>query len=766
MPDDKIHFNYVNKAVVKVDAKAIVTGKPVYTDDLAPSACLVVKLLRSPHAFARIKSIQTDSAMKIPGVERIFTYKDVPQSRFTCAGQTYPEPSPYDRLILDEWVRYVGDPVAIVAAADEKSALKALSMIRVEYDVQEPLLDFEKALESPIRVHPEENYHVNLEIGNEVSRNLCASDTFNYNNVDEIFPECDVVVENTFYIQAQEQSMMENFATYTFLDHNSRLNVVTSTQVPFHVRRILSRALSIPKQQIKVVKPRIGGGFGAKQTAVSEFYPAFVTLMTGKPAKLVFTRKESASCSNSRHMMRIHVKAGSDNEGNILALDVDTLSNSGAYGEHGPTTVGLSGHKSIPIYNHAKASRFTYNVVYSNLMPGGAFRGYGATQGFFAVESSINFLAAKLGMDPVALREKNIVRVGEIMPAYYGEKLNSSTLDRCIKKGREMIGWDQYYPYRIMPDKKVRSVGMAVAMQGSGISSVDTASIDIRLNDDGFYTLMTGATDMGTGCDTILSQMAADCLDCNMNRIIVQGVDTDHSPYDTGSYASSTTYVTGMAVVKAAADLKAKMTGRAAEMFGLPASEVEFDGEQFSDRSGIHRISLDEFAQKQAAGFGISLIGTATNTSPVSPPPFIAGFVLIETDPATGKVSVLDMVGVVDCGTVINRNLARVQTEGGLLQGIGLALYENVCYDRDGRMITDSFLQYKVPTRPDVPSIRVAFEESYEPTGPFGAKSIGEVVINTPAPAIAGALKNAFGIELTRLPFTPERVWEAIREKS
>ena len=751
-------MKYVNQPIRKKDAMALVTGKPVYTDDIAPKDCLVVKVLRSPHAHAEILEIKKDIAEKLPGIVCVLTYEDVPQKRFTMAGQTYPEPSPYDRLILDKRVRFVGDAVAIVAGETEKAVNQAMKVIKVKYDVLEPVLDFHEAKDNPILVHPEDNWQALCPVGADNKRNLCASGLEEHGDVDKVIAESDVVVENTYHTKAVQQTMMETFRTYTQMDTYGRLNIISSTQVPFHVRRILSNALDIPKSKIRVIKPRIGGGFGAKQTVVAEVYPAIVTLKTGRPAKIIYTREESLIASSPRHEMEIKVRIGANKDGHIRGIEVKTLSNTGAFGEHGPTTVGLSGHKSIPLYSKAEAFRFQYDVVYTNKMSAGAYRGYGATQGIFAVESAINELAVKLNMDPVALREMNLTREGDVMHAYYGETANSCTLDHCLERTAEMIGWKEKYPCRVMPDGKIRGVGIAMAMQGSGISSVDTGSVSIKINDDGFYALTIGASDMGTGCETILSQMAADCLDCSVDDIIVYGVDTDVSPYDSGSYASSTTYVTGMATVKACQTLVDKMKAYGAEKLGCSVDDVEFDGEKVYSLKDGSSISRKDIGNAIMCAGENALFATEAHSSPVSPPPFMAGAVEVEVDPETGSVKLIDYAAVVDCGTVVNPNLARVQVEGGLVQGIGMALHENITYNEKGELAENSLMQYKIPTRMDMGKLRVEFDSSYEPTGPFGAKSIGEIVINTPAPAIAQAIYNATGLRFTELPITPEKI--------
>lgn len=752
-------MNNVNQPIQKIDAMALVTGKPVYTDDLAPKDCLVVKVIRSPHAHALIKNVNIEKAMKVPGIECVLTYKDDPGKRFTMAGQTYPEPSPYDRLILDQRMRFVGDVAAIVAGESKEAVEQAMRLVKIEYEVLTPVLDMHESKDGEILVHPEDTWKSLCPVGADNKRNLCAHGEDSKGDIEQVLNDCEYVVDQVYHTKANQQAMMETFRTYTYLDTYGRLNVVSSTQITFHVRRILAHALDIPKSKIRVIKPRIGGGFGAKQTVVSEVYPALVTWKTGRPAHMIFTREESLTASSPRHEMEVHVRLGADKDGIIKGIDVYTLSNTGAYGEHGPTTVGLSGHKSIPLYGKTEAFKFTYDVVYTNVMSAGAYRGYGATQGIFAVESAVNELAAKMGADPVALREKNMVREGQMMPAYYRETTNSCALDRCMEKAKEMIGWDEKYPSRDMGNGKVRGVGVAMAMQGSGISGVDTASVAVKLNDDGFYSLLIGASDMGTGCDTILAQMAADCLDCSMEDIIVHGVDTDSSPYDSGSYASSTTYVTGMAVVKTCEVLKAKMIHKGAQYLECPEEELEFDGEKVIHTATGRSITRAEIGNRVMCSNEDSLMASESHSSKISPPPFMVGMAEVEVDKMTGQVELTDYVAVVDCGTVVNPNLARVQTEGGIAQGIGMALYEDVVYSKNGKNYSNSFLQYKIPTRLDVGDIRVEFESSYEPSGPFGAKSIGEIVINTPCPAIAGAVYNAVGVQVRELPITPEKVF-------
>jgi putative selenate reductase molybdopterin-binding subunit len=627
------------------------------------------------------------------------------------------------------------------------------------------VLDFHKAKDNPVLVHPEDDWYPPVDVGGDAKRNVIAHELSGDGDVDAVISDCEVSFSHAYHMRAFNQAMMETFRTYTCLDRYGRLHVISSTQIVFHVRRILSRALGIPKSKIRVEKPRIGGGFGAKQTAVSEVYPAFVTMQTGRPAKLIFTRYESQIAGSPRHEMEVTVRLGADRDGHIRGLDLYTLSNTGAYGEHGPTTVGLSGHKSIPLYTGGlEAFRFGYDVVYTNTMAAGAYRGYGATQGIFALESSVNELAESLGIDPTQIREKNMLREGMKMPAYYGETANACALDRCMARCRELFGWEEKYPVREMGDGKVRTAGVAMAMQGSCISNVDVGSATVKLADDGTFNLIIGAADMGTGCDTILAQMVAECMDCSVDDVAVFGADTDASPYDSGSYASSTTYVTGKAVELACEELKKKLCAIAAGMLGCEPEETVFEDGCVRKINTDERVTLAQISVKDQVANDIAAVATASHSSPVSPPPYMVGMVEIELDRYTGEVKILDYVAVVDCGIAINPALARIQAEGGIVQGIGHTLFENITYDETGKPVESNFMQYKIPTRLDMGHLQVEFENSYEPTGPFGAKSIGEIVINTPAPAIAHAIYRATGVWHRELPITPEKILMSMPE--
>lgn len=764
----------VNKSISKIDGMSLVKGKPAYTDDLCPKEALIVKVLRSPHAFAKITKIDTTIAEKVPGVECIFTHKNVIRKPYTKAGQSYPELSPYDKFILDQYVRHVGDDVAIIAAVDEKTANKAMKLIKVEYQKLEPILDIEKAEESSSIIHPEEETYTRVDVGFNKNKNIACQVNLDLGDIEKALKDSEITIKKTYRTQAQAQAMMETQRTYTYLDTQERLVVVTSTQIPFHIRRILANALDIPASKIRVIKPRIGGGFGAKQTAQSEIYPALVTLKTGKPAKTVYTRKEAFTATNTRHAMKIEITLGADKKGKIKAIDMQVLSDTGAYGEHAQTVAGAAGKKVLTLYNKVEACRYRGKALYTNHVPGGALRGFGVTQGIFAIETAINELAKELKKDPTEIREKNMIKKGETTPLLnmttkeWGDKpmnMDSCMLEYCVAKGKELIEWDKKYPRTQKSQSKVRGVGMAIAQQGSGLPKIDMASAIIKLNDDGYYNLLIGATDLGTGSDTILAQIAAEALKIDIKQIIVYSSDTDTTPFDSGAYASSTTYTTGNAVKKAAENMIEQIKEQGAEYLKTEKENIKYEGNSITRKDTKESISLKELANKITYNTNhTQLVAAGSYVPEKQAPPYMAGFAEVEVDLETGKVEVVEFVGVVDCGTPINPKLSKIQVEGGIVTGIGLALYEEVKYSKEGRLINDTLMEYKLPTRKDIGKITVDLAKGYDNTGPYGAKSIGEVVVNPVAPAITEAIYNACGVRIRDLPATPEKILMALNK--
>ena len=760
-------MKHIGKSYDKVDAKGILSGKPSYTGDFVPKDALIIKVLRSPHAQAKIKSIDTSKAKLIPGVEAIFTYEDVPNTRFTLAGQTYPEPSAYDALILDSVVRYVGDEVALVVAKDEATALKAMPLIKVEYEVQKSVLDLRTAMDHETVVHPEDDILNHIPVGQDYKRNICVSYHKRVGDIEAELAKCDYVVESTYFDQATRQSAMEPFQSFGYIDHLGRIVIVSSTQIVFHVRRHIARALGIPASKIRVIKPRIGGGFGSKQTACTELMTAFVTWKLQKPCYLLYDRTEAQTCSTTRHAREWYIRVGATKDGIIQVIDMDSITDAGAHATHCFTTTTAGEHKSVPLYNKAKAVHYGTEGVYMNHTPGGAFRGYGATEALWPLECAINRLADEMEIDPAELRQKNLIAAGERSLVYDPDEIMDSGLfQETVNKVKEMARWDER-PHSWDIDERYRGgLGMALALQGSGVANIDVASVEIRLGDDGNYTLYTGSSDMGMGANTILTQMACEALGCPMESMTVVESDTDIVPFDPGSYASSTTYVTGTAAKMAAEELREKIIHKLAQFMDVKPEDIDFDGLVGVTKDGTKKMSVQELAPKLLVGTtSEQLTGFATWGSHTSPPPFMASIAEVKVDKQTGQIIPLHMYNCVDCGTVVNPKLARVQVEGGAVQAIGMALYEDVRYSSNGRLETNNFMTYKIPTRQDIGELHTAFVESYEESGAYGVKSIGEIVINTACPAIQHAVKNAVGADIRTLPMTPEKVFMGMDEK-
>ena len=767
-------FKVVNNPTPSVDGKGLMMGRPYYTDDLAEQGSLTIKILRSPHAFARIKSIDVSEAEKLPGVACILTKDNVPHVSFSRAGQGYPEPSPHDKFILDEYVRYVGDEVAAVAAVSEDIALEALKLIKVDYEVLEPILDFEQAVDNKKTIiHPEDGICEMFPIGFQPKRNIAASYEMHVNDVDEVFKKCDYVVEETFLTQAQAHAMLEPHSSNARLDQHNRLVVYSSTQTPYHMRRIMAKTLGLPVEKIRVIKPRVGGGFGGKQAFHGEMFCALVTLRTRKPSRCVYTREEVFGASYTRHPMKITMKIGASKDGKIRAIDCHSLSDTGAYGEHSLTVFMIVGSKVLPLYNKVDAVRFGGDVVYTNHVSAGAYRGYGAIQGNYALEATIDVLAEKMGVDPIKLREDNSMKEKETSPIFeiMGEGttgtamiMESCKLPYCIKRGKELIGWDEKYPRKKVGPHTVRAVGCAIAMQGSGIPFLDMGSCSIKLNDGGSYMVTVGATDIGQGSDTVISQIVAEELQTTIDKILIYSSDTDLTPYDCGAYASSTTYVSGNAAYRAASKMREVLLQEAAKQMEVKVEDVSFDGKVFTSKG--KSLSLDDLSTMRLYNTDTHQIAvTESFHGHVSPPPFMAGYAEIEIDTETYEFKVLNYVSVVDCGTTINPGLAKGQVEGGIIQGLGMAAYEEVKYSSKGKLLSNTFDTYHIPTHLEVNKLTTEFADSYEVSGPFGAKSVGEIGIDTPPAVICNAIYNALGVRIHSLPITPEKIFEAMKQK-
>lgn len=756
----------VGQNLQKVDGKAIVSGKAIYTEDLIfHKNTLTLKILRSPYAFAKVKNIDIERAKKLDGVELILTYKDVPNIRYTEAGESFPEASPHDRLILDQIVRYIGDEVAIIAAIDKETAEKASKLIKVEYEVYEPLLDPSHSIDSKTIIHEEDNVFEPFPFGLETERNIVSKHEFSNGDIEKELLKSDLVIERQYITQQQQHSMMETHRAYAYIARNDTLTIISATQSAFHMRRQVAHSLNIPMSKIRLIKPRIGGGFGGKNIALLEPYVAIVTWLTKKPCKLIYTRKETFMATNTRHSMIINLKIGASKDGKLNAIKMNVLNNTGAYGGNGPATLMESGQNVLPLYNRANAIDFYGNAVYTNIVSAGPLRGYGATQGVFALESAINEIASLLNIDPVAFKLQNCALAtdeGGILHA----PLRTCKLTECIERGRELIGWDEKYQKKQISENKVRSVGVAIATHGSGIANVDSATVTVRLEEDGCYKILTGSSDIGTGSDTIITQIVAEELNEDASRISIYSGDTEACPYDTGAYASCTTFVTGNAALLATKKLKSLILNEASKILKVNEDDLYLENSKvYSKKDKSKIVELKQIGLNSVTNVGTYLTATESFIPKESPKPFMAGFVEIEVDTNTYKVKVIKYVAIIDSGNIINPKLAKVQAEGGLTQGIGLGLYEEVKYNNKGRMLTGSFLNYKIPTRKEIGEIIVEFVESYDERGPFGAKSLGEIVVHTPAPAIANAVYNALGVYIKELPITPEKIFNYMHNK-
>ena len=756
----------IRRTVGKMDGLAACLGKPLYVEDMIPENALKLKILGSPYAHAYIRKIDYSRALGLEGVACVLTYEDVPQSPpITLAAEAAPEGSTHDRVILDRTMRHVGEPAAAVAARSEELAWKALELIDIEWEVLPANLDYETAIDNGNPIYSKEQVFTHFDNGSRPERNIIAARERTFGDVEAVLPDCAVAAEGKFHTQAQAHVQAETHRVFCFPDEQGRFTMYSSCQSVFNTQRVVAEGLGIPAYRLRVIKPKVGGAFGGKNTAQFEGLVLAAVRKTGRPCALILTRQECFTMSNTRHAAATTVRIGADADGTFRAVDVDMLTNGGCHGEHSFDVLCVGGGNTLPIYRCGEAVRFTGRAAYTNTISAGAFRGFGAPQVIFALEGVVSDLAYRLGMDPSELRLKNIVHEGEEHPFLSGGKVNSCRLEEIIRRGRELIRWEETYPCRRMDDHTICAVGMAIGMHGSGIGGLDSVNATVSLNYDGGFTLFTGACDLGTGGDTILLQIAAQTLGVEMDRIRIVVSDTVTTPYDKGAYASSTTYVTGNAVKTACELLREKISETAQRLYELP-EKPRLEGDCLRLPDGTAAGELLDFARRVAAFSGTEqLTCTGAFKCAVAPPPYAAGFVRLQVDTQTGQVKLLEYVAVADCGTVINPALARVQMEGGCAQCIGYALYEDVRFSEDGKMLTDSLRTYRIPTEMDIPPMRVEFIESYEPTGPYGAKSIGEVAFHTPAPAIREALLHATGCRFNDLPITPEKILLALEEK-
>jgi len=767
------NFKVVNHSVLKIDGMQLATGQKSYVEDFKPTNALHVKMLWSPHAHAEITFLDVSAAEAMPGVHCVLHKDNVPRNIHCTSGQGFPEPSPYDTFMFDTKVRYVGDRVAAVIAETPELAEAALEKIKVEYKLLPAVLNIDDALKegAPV-IHDEKEAYVPIPIPYEPENNIVAKVGMTSGDLEKGLAEADFTFDHTYETPYAQHTPIETYVSMAHIDQRGRIVIETSTQGPFHCRRIVARTIDVPVKDIRVIKPRIGGGFGSKQEMLLEDVVALAAKRTGRHVIWRFTRAENFMTGRTRHPIRFRIQTGVKKDGTITALGMDAINNTGAYGGHGLTVVSCCGSKVLPLY-HCDNIYFDAKVVYTNLPVGGAYRGFGATQAFFATETQMDEMADAIGMDPVEFRLKNHIQVGEGSPVFaaLGEgkegtpmTIGSCALTECIKQGAEAIDWNQRTPHTEKSGRYRRGIGMCALMQGSSVPEIDMGAAAIKMNDDGSFNLTIGATDLGTGSDTVLAQIAAEALSTSIDKMIVYSSDTDLTPFDVGAYASSTTYLSGEAARKAGAKVRDQILAVGAEILDVgidtlstkDAEVISTNGENVS----YEDIALYSLYQKNQ----FQIMDHASHITHKSPPPFAAHFVEIELDTQTGQINLLKYVATVDCGTAINPKLAEGQTEGGVMNGISYALTEQYLFDGKGKMTNPSFQNYHIRSMRDKPEMVTILVPSYEDTGPYGAKSVSEICINGAAPAINNALYNAAGIRLREFPFTPERVWNALQD--
>ena len=791
-------YQTVGKPEKKVDAIKLVQGKPAFTADIDMRGMLYARVLRSPHAHARIKNIDATKARELKGVAAVLTWQDIPRVVYSTAGQSDPIPGPLDSFSLDHKVRFVGDRVAMVAAETPEIAEKALMLIDVEYEILPAILDSRQSMDpEAIKIHDEPEF-VNFADSNP-DKNLAAHIRIDIGNVEKGFAEADQIFEADYEVPKVQQAHIEPHVCVTYWDEDDRLVIRTSTQVPFHVRRMLAPVLNLPVKRIRVIKPRIGGGFGGKQEVLMEDVPAHLTIATKRPVIYEYTREEEFIGARSRHPMKVRMKTGVKRDGTITANSMYALSDTGAYGCHALTVTGNTGHKAMALYvgdgEYRKAPniRFYADVVYTNTPPAGAFRGYGVPQGYWPLDRHMEKIARALNLDPIEFRLKNAIHPGEYHPFSTAwnegreprpEIIHTVGLEQCVAQGRAAIAWDDKYgneewrnasfssSSRLVSAQRgshlKRGIGVAFVMQGTAIPYLDMGGASIKMNDDGSFNLLVGATDLGTGSDTVLAQMAAEVLGVPIDDMITYSSDTDFTPFDKGAYASSTTYISGTAAVKAAEKCAERIRVRATMILGLP--EAEAANIRLANRRAIApdgrsvpftEIALDSLHKNNQE----QIMGVASYVSPVSPPPFAAQFAEVTVDTETGAVTVDRLVMAVDSGVIVNPLTASGQIEGGMTQALGYAVCEEMRYDEKGNAIERDLDRYHIFRADEMPALETIFVETFEPSHPFGVKAVAEIPMDGVAPAVGNAILDAVGVNVDINPTTPERVWKALANR-
>jgi putative selenate reductase molybdopterin-binding subunit len=761
----------IGKPEPKVDAVKLAMGRPAFADDLEMRGMLHGALMTSPHAHARISHIDTSKAKAIPGVHAVLTYQDVKRVIYASGGQSYPNPPPYDQVSLDNKVRHVGDRVAVVAAESPELCQMAIEAIEVEWEVLPAVFDPHEATSGKAPVIHDEADAVGIY---DVKRNIVCHMHAKLGDQETAWADSDYIFEGEYHVHQVQQASIEPHIVVCYWDEDERLVIRTSTQVPFHVRRMVAPLIGLPVAKIRVVKPRIGGGFGGKQEMLIEDLAAHLTIATGRPVRFEYTRAQEFTSARSRHPQMLRYTTGVKKDGTLVGQKLYILGNTGAYGTHGLTVQTVSGMRGLSTYN-APYREFECDVAYTNIPTPGAYRGYGAPQALFALETHMEQIAQHLGMDVLEFKGKNWVKAGDPLPLAealgeardgFPQSVVTSALAECVDLGAQAVGWHERRG-KTGDGPIKRGLGMAVCMHGTAIAGLDMGAASIKINDDGSFNLLVGATDLGTGSDTVIAQIVAETLGVPLSKIVIHSSDTDFTPFDTGAYASSTTYISGGAALRAAEQVRGQIQKVAAHMMKVNDPDRLWMENERVHAPGGKSISLEEVAlhslHKEDQH---QIMSTASHMSLASPPPFAAQFAEVEVDTRTGQVTVLRLVFAVDCGIALNPITASGQVEGGMLQALGYAHSEEMVYDENGTPLATKFGDYRIYQADETPAMRVIFVETYEPTGPFGAKAVAEIPKDGVAPALASAIHDATGIWIHQIPFTPERVWQALNGKS
>jgi CO/xanthine dehydrogenase Mo-binding subunit/aerobic-type carbon monoxide dehydrogenase small subunit (CoxS/CutS family) len=740
----------------------VVRGKARYTFDTTIDNLLHIKLLRSPHAHARIVAIDRSAAMAVPGVHAVLTHEDAPSVLFSTARHEKDWMDPEDTRILDDVVRFIGQKVAAVVADSEGAAEEACRRLKVDYDILPALIDPEQAMAAgaPI-VHPDRT------TGDRVAdarHNLVAETHGEFGDVAAALATSAVTYEATYHSHRVQHAALETHGGLAWLDDSGVLNVRTSTQVPFLTRRALSDIFELPMDKVRVFCERVGGGFGGKQEMFVEDILALATLKTGRPVKLELTREEQFIATSTRHPMRVHIKAGADADGRLTALQLDVLSNTGAYGNHGGSVMFHAVSESIAVYN-CPNKRVDGFVVYTNTVPAGAFRGYGLPQTLIAVEAAIDELAKQLDISPYDMRRRNIVKPGDPMLSppeseYHDVLYGSYGLDQCIDLVERAMQAD--HPQPELSPEWLTGDGIALTMIDTAPPAGHIADAMIALRDDGGFDLTVGTAEFGNGTSTVHRQIAATILATTVDQIRLRQSDTAHGGHDTGAYGSTGTFVAGKATQAAAMQLATELKAAAARAWLCDVGTCMLEGE--SVVSGVRRMSFAELAKlAREVGRPLTAHGNSEGT-PRSVGFNVQGF-RIAVNKGTGEVRILRSVQAADAGVVANPMQCRGQVEGGVAQALGAALYEEMVIDAEGRVTNPKFRDYHLPSFADVPRTEVLFAETSDTIGPLGAKSMSESPYNPVAAALGNAIADATGIRFTEPPFKPDRLFPALRDK-